>query len=220
MKAPDTRTSAAAKFGVIACRRILSQFIIWTVIVAAASSVAQQNQIGKGLASTPPMGWARDSRVIGRLIHTGHAANVLAEGIEDARVPEGSMSGVGPTSAVPPNERGSGCGTSRALTKTQQQVVIGNVEEEIAGGLKLALEAAFQQTDPGVVEQLQPAWSIGCMEWIAACITNSAASSSCEFRKVTPVELSRHSMPPAATYVSLSPAIFHHAARKFQYDSL
>lgn len=124
--------------------------------------------------------------------HTGYAADELAKGIEDVRMADRTVAGIGPPLAVPSDERCSGRGKTCALREAEQQVVIRNIEEEIAGGLILAFKAAVEQLDTGIVEQLQFPRSIGRMGWMTTQKTGRATSASSHLRKFTPVKFSRH----------------------------
>jgi len=125
--------------------------------------------------------------------HTGHAADELAKGIEDVRIADRSVAGIGLPPAVPSDERCSRRGKTCALPEAEQQVVIRNIEEEIAGGLILAFKAAVEQLDTGIVEPLQFPRSIGRMGWwMTTQKTGHATSASSHLRKFTPVKLSRH----------------------------
>ena len=84
-----------------------------------------------------------------------------------------------------------------ALSKAEQQVVIGNIKEKIPGGLVLALEATLEQPDAGVIEKLKFAGSMGPIELMITQKTCCTTSTRSKLRKLTPVELSRHGMPPA-----------------------
>jgi hypothetical protein len=88
----------------------------------------------------------------------------LAEGVENIRVPNRSVTVISPTPALPSDERRPRGRKTGALSKAEQQVVIGNIKEKIPGGLILALEATVEQPDAGVIEQLKFAGSIGPIE--------------------------------------------------------
>ncbi len=89
---------------------------------------------------------------LGGLVHAGHAADELAEGIEDVGVFDGGMTRVRPMATVPADKRRAGRGQSRALAKAEQKIVIGNVEEEFARIVILTFEAAVEKLDPRVIE--------------------------------------------------------------------
>lgn len=72
-------------------------------------------------------GLFQDRSVVGRLVHTRHAADELAEGIENIRVPNSSVTVISLTPAVPADERRPRGRKTGALSKAEQQVVIGNI---------------------------------------------------------------------------------------------
>jgi hypothetical protein len=67
-------------------------------------------------------------------------------------IPDSRTAAIYPPCALPADERRPWCGKAGALSKTEEQVVMGNIKKTIPGGLMLALEPAVEQVDAGVVE--------------------------------------------------------------------
>ena len=74
---------------------------------------------------------------------------------------------------------------------------MGIFKEKIPGGVILALEAAVEQPDAGVIEKRKFARSIGPIDLMLTQKTCCTTSTRGKLRRLTPVEVSWHGMPPA-----------------------